>query len=234
MGRHPPPEWVETVAIAPESGAAKINYVVCQNEAALLYLANLGCIELNPWLSRTPNLDRPDFTVIDLDPDDLPFERVVEVALVVRKVLGAADIPSCCKTSGKRGLHIAVPLGAAYDYTMARQFAEVVVRLVHERLPEVTSLIRQPALRRHKVYLDYLQNHIGQTLAAPYSARPWPGATVSTPLKWSEVRRGLDPGRFTIRTVPRRLEKFGDLWAPILERGVDMAQCLARLQSGKG
>ncbi|HVS39227.1 MAG TPA: DNA ligase D [Gemmataceae bacterium] len=234
VGRRPPPSWVSTASVQPESGAAPITYVVCQDEATLLYLANLGCIELNPWLSRTGSLDRPDYLVIDLDPNDIPFDRAVEAALTVHRQLEAAGTPSYCKTSGKRGLHVCVPLGATYEYEVARRFAEVVANVVHEQLPDATSVVRQPALRRRKVYLDFLQNRIGQTLAAPYSARPWPGATVSTPLRWAEVRRGLDPRRFTIRTMPERLNRFGDLWAPLLTEAANLRDCLARLERGRG
>jgi bifunctional non-homologous end joining protein LigD len=134
------------------------------------------------------------------------------------------------KTSGKRGLHLCVPLAARYDHDQARQFAELVATVVNRLLPRSTSLERSPAKRQRRVYLDYLQNRRGQTLAAPYSVRPAPGATVSTPLKWAEVRRGLDPSRFTIRTTPRRLDTVGDLWTPVLGSGPDLLACLSRLE----
>jgi bifunctional non-homologous end joining protein LigD len=202
---------------------------LCQDEATLLYLANLGCIELNPWHARVGSINRPDYLVLDLDPEDVAFDRVVEAAQMVRKVLEATGANCVCKTSGKRGLHIYVPLGAAYETEQARQFAELVARVVHDRLPETTSLVRSPAQRQGRVYLDYLQNGRGQTVVAPYSVRPVAGATVSTPLKWSEVRKGLNPAKFTLRSLPRRLERVGDLWAPVLGPGVDLPDCLARL-----
>jgi bifunctional non-homologous end joining protein LigD len=230
VGRRPPPDWVRTVTVANEARGGTIRYVVCDDEATLLYLANLGCIELNPWNARAGDPERPDWLVIDLDPEGIPFARVVEAALVVRKVLDRAGAESVVKTSGKRGLHLCVPLGARYDHDQARQFAELVAAVVNRLLPRSTSLERSPAKRQRRVYLDYLQNRRGQTLAAPYSVRPAPRATVSTPLRWGEVRRGLDPSGFTIRTTARRLDTVGDLWTPVLGPGPDLLACLSRLE----
>jgi bifunctional non-homologous end joining protein LigD len=230
VSRQPPPSWVRTAAIAPESGAADITYVVCQDEATLLYLANLGCIEMNPWLSRIDSLDRPDYLVIDLDPEEVGFAAVIKTALRVHKVLDKAGVPSCCKTSGKRGMHIGVPLGAAYSYEQARQFAEIVARVVNSAFPDSTSVVRSPRERQHRVYLDFLQNKVGATLALAYSVRPVPGAWVSTPLRWSEVKSTLDPSAFTIRTTRRRLDRVGDLWAPVLGPGINLEECLARME----
>jgi len=228
VSKQPPPDWVETVTIPSESGDAP-TYCLCQDEASLLYLANLGCIELNPWNSRVGSLERPDFLIIDLDPEAIPFARVIEAALAVRRTLEEAGAECRCKTSGKRGLHVCVPLGAKYDYDLARQFAELVATLVHRTLGKSTSLERSPARRQRRVYLDYLQNRRGQTLAAPYSVRPAPGAPVSTPLRWAEVKKGLDPSRFTIRTTAKRLDKVGDLWDVRRKPGVDLERCLERL-----
>jgi bifunctional non-homologous end joining protein LigD len=230
VGRHPPPAWVRTIVVPNESRGGTITYLVCDDEPTLLYLANLGCIELNPWNARAASPDRPDWLVIDLDPEAITFGRVVEAALAVRKVLDGAGVECVCKTSGKRGLHICVPLGAGYDHGQARQFAELVAMIVDRRLPASTSRERSPAMRQHRVYLDYLQNRRGQTLAAPYSVRPVAGAPVSTPLRWAEVRRGLDPTRFTIRTLAKRLDRVGDLWGPVLGPGVDLAAALGRLE----
>ncbi|MBV9122007.1 MAG: DNA ligase D [Planctomycetes bacterium] len=232
VSRQPPPDWVKTMTIPPGSGTKDVTYVLCQDQASLLYLANLGCIELNPWNSRVDSLENPDYLVIDLDPEDVPFARVVEAARAVHQILDRAGAPSLCKTSGKRGLHVFVPLGARYNYDQARRFAEILARLVHERLPDSTSLVRSPALRQGRVYLDYLQNRRGQTLVAPYAVRPAPGATVSTPLKWAEVKKTLDPTQFNLRTLPKRLDRVGDLWQPILGPGVDLAACLKRLPGG--
>ena len=228
VSRQPPPDWVKTVTIDSESGSESTTYLLCQNEPSLLYVVNLGCIELNPWNARVPALENPDYAVIDLDPEDEPFNKVIEATLAVRRTLERAGAEGFCKTSGKRGLHIVVPLGARYSHEQARQFAEIIANLVHQKMPGHTSVVRSPALRQHRIYLDYLQNRRGQTLAAPYSVRPYPGATVSTPLRWSEVRKGLDPAKFTLRTLPKRLEELGDLWAPVLGPGIDLSACLAR------
>ena len=141
-------------------------------------------------------------------------------------------IPSFPKTSGKRGLHIFVPLGAKYVHDQSRQFAEIVANIVHRELPDITTVERSIAKRPKKtIYIDYLQNRMGQTLAAPYSVRPWKAATVSTPLEWSEVKKGLDPLAFTIDTLWKRLEKKGDLWKPVLGKGIDLGRALKRLSS---
>jgi hypothetical protein len=179
--------------------------------------------------ARVESQDRPDYLVIDLDPVDVPFTQVIEAAVVVRKALEQAEITGLCKTSGKRGLHVFVPVAARYTHDEARQFAELVAQLVHRELPDITSLVRDPRQRRGRVYLDYLQNRRGQTLAAPYSVRPHPGATVSTPLEWREVRKGLDPGAFTMRNLARRLDRLGDLWEAVLGPGIDLAKSLDRL-----
>lgn len=224
-----PPEWMPTQVIYSDSNKKNIRYFICQEEATLVYLANLGCIEINPWLSRLPSLDSPDYFVIDLDPEDISFDRVVEAALAVHRVLDRAGAVGYPKTSGATGIHIYVPLGARYDYDAAVKFAQVVATLAHREVPEFTSLVRDPRKRQQRVYLDYLQNRGGQTLAAPYSVRPQPGATVSTPLTWDEVRIGLSPASFTIKTVPARLAEKGELFRPVLGPGIDLELCLENL-----
>ncbi|WP_224984114.1 DNA ligase D [Geomonas agri] len=225
-----PPSWITTREIHSKHVDKNIKFFVCQDEATLIYMANLGCIEINPWLSRLRNLDNPDYFVIDLDPEDIPFAKVIETALAVREVLDRAGAVSFPKTSGATGIHIYVPLGARYDYDAAGNFAQVIATLVHHKVPEFTSILRSPKLRQKKVYLDFLQNKPGQTLAAPYSIRPRPGATVSAPLKWEEVKPGLDPSQFTIITMPGRLEHLGDLFAGVLGPGIDLEQCIENLE----
>jgi bifunctional non-homologous end joining protein LigD len=229
VSKQPPPEWVHTVDLRDEGEGKTHRTPLCQDEASLLYLANLGCIELNPWNARVGSLDHADYLLIDLDPEKIAFDQVVETAQAVRKLLDGIGATSVCKTSGKRGLHIYIPLGARYTHDQAKQFAELVVNIVHRELPDTTSVLRLPQQRQHRVYLDWLQNGKGKTLAAPYSVRPAPGATVSAPLKWTEVRRGLDPAAFTIKTMPKRLAKVGDLWKPVLSAGIDLHDCLERL-----
>lgn len=225
---HLPPD-IETVSVYSSEEGRETRYFICQNEYSLVYLANLGCVELNPWNSRAEKADFPDYLIIDLDPLDVPFSLVVDVAVKARDVLSALGIESYCKTSGATGLHIYVPLQAKYSHEQARLFGEVIANLIHQKLPLVTSLERQPAKRNKKVYLDYLQNAKGQTVAAPYSLRPLPGATVSTPLKWSELGPSLSPDQFTIKNIFARLEKVGDLWQPVLGQGVDLLKALKKV-----
>ncbi|WP_459814699.1 DNA ligase D [Geotalea toluenoxydans] len=223
-------DWPLTAAIYSESQHKIITFLICQDEASLIYMANLGCIEINPWLSRLGALDNPDYLVIDLDPEDIPFHKVVETALAVKEVLDRADAVGFPKTSGATGMHIYVPLEARYDYETAGRFAHLIATLANQLVPDFTSLERSPAKRQGKVYLDFLQNKRGQTLAAPYSIRPRAGATVSTPLYWSEVAPGLDPRDFTIRTVPQRIEKAGDIFAGVLGPGIRMERCIETLE----
>jgi bifunctional non-homologous end joining protein LigD len=224
------PGWISTTPIYSESNGQDIQWLVCNNPETLMYMVNLGCIELNPWLARTGSLEHPDFCLIDLDAKTSPFEHVIEVAKECHKLLKSIDVPSFPKTSGKTGLHICIPLGAKYTFEQSRQFAEILARRINRELPDLTSVDRKPDKRKNKIYLDYLQNRKGQTMAAPYCVRPVPGATVSTPLKWSEVRKGLDPTKFTIKTTPARQAKVGDLWSGLLGDSIDMSAALDRLK----
>lgn len=223
------PEWVQTIELHSESRDRMVQHVICNEAATLAWLNNLGCIELNPWNSRLGRLDRPDYLVIDLDPADNTFEEVVEVALAVCQVLDGAGLPSYPKTSGSSGLHIYIPMGARYTYTEAAPLAEAIAKRVHSRLPALTSMERAVAKRPKQIYLDYLQNHQSQTLACAYCVRPKPGATVSTPLEWSEVKPGLSPKQFTITTIFDWIEKKGDLFRPVLGEGIDLRNALAAL-----
>jgi DNA ligase D-like protein (predicted polymerase)/DNA ligase D-like protein (predicted 3'-phosphoesterase) len=223
------PRRIQTERVFSASSGHTINYALCQDRWSLLYLVNLGCIELNPWLSRRTSLDRPDFVVIDLDPDGNDFKEVVKVARDVYAVLQKIGAKSYCKTSGSSGLHICIPTGGRFSYDTTRMFAEMVARVVHQRLPALTSVERNPAKRRRRIYLDFLQNRRGQTLAAPYCVRPHSKAPVSTPLKWTEVKSGLTPDAFTIKTIARRLARVGDLWKPLLNSSVNIEACMKQL-----
>ena len=226
------PHWLETVKVHSKSNNKDIEYIMCQKEASLIYMANLGCIEINPWNSRKDSLLRPDFTVIDIDPTEKnTFSEVIEVALVAKDVLDRANIEGHIKTSGSSGLHIYIPLGAEYDYDQARDFTKILCYFIKEELPELTSMERNVKKRSGKIYLDFLQNRKGQTLAAPYCARPKPGATVSTPLKWSEVNSKLDMHDFTIQTVPERIQEYPDLFKGVLEKGIDIEKAIEALSS---
>lgn len=207
------PSWLKTTPVVAESTGKNVDYLICNNTATLAYMINLGCIEINPWLSRTTKPDHPDYIVIDLDPEDIAFTHVVDTANVVHEILEGYDIESFVKTSGASGMHIYIPTGAKYEYETCRLFAEFIAKEAHAQLPEVTSVIRAKSQRKKKVYIDFLQNSRGQTVAAPYSARPRPGATVSTPLQWKEVNAKLSIGDFHIGNTVNRLKKHGDLWA---------------------
>lgn len=226
---HMPPDWVKTELIYSDHNKENINYLICNDEATLVFMANLGCIEINPWFSHVPTLEYPDYLVIDLDPEEISFDKVVEAALKVKEVLDEAGAKSYCKTSGATGLHIYVPLKAKYNYDIAKDFAHIIARIAYKRIPEFTSLERSPKKRQGKVYLDYLQNRGGQTLAAPYSVRPKPGATVATPLLWEEVKVGLSPSQFTIKNIQKRLKEKGDLFKPVLGAGINIEKCIKKL-----
>ncbi|RJQ37699.1 DNA ligase D [Candidatus Microgenomates bacterium] len=223
------PKWIKTINIYSESEKKEIKYLLCQDKATLIYLANLGCIEINPWNSRTKNLNKPDYLVIDLDPEDISFDYVTKTAKTARNVLEKIGIKSYCKTSGARGMHIYIPLEAKYTYSQVRSFAKILVTIIHQNIPDFTSILRNPKDRQGKVYLDYLQNNKAQTLAAPYCIRPKQGAPVSTPLSWEEVKKGLNPQNFTIKTVFQRLDKIGDIFKPVLGKGIDMEKILRRI-----
>ncbi|WP_029035892.1 DNA ligase D [Salinimicrobium xinjiangense] len=224
------PHWLETVKIFSKHNNRELEYIMCQNEASLIYMANLGCIEINPWNSRAQHLLNPDFTVIDIDPSEkTTFEEVIEVAQVAKEVLDKAKIRGYPKTSGSSGIHIYIPLGAKYSYDEARDFTKILCYFIQEQLPQLTSMERNVKKRKGKIYLDFLQNRKGQTLAAPYCARPKPGATVSAPLEWNEIKKGLDMKAFTIKTMPERIENKPDLFKPVLGKGIDIEKALEAL-----
>jgi bifunctional non-homologous end joining protein LigD len=221
------PEWIRTETVKHEDRT--VRYVLVEDENSLLYLANLGCIGMNPFNSRIQSLDYPDYLILDLDPEDVPFEAVIETAQVIHRLLKKLAIPNVCKTSGATGLHVFIPLGAQYTHEQAKHLAHLLARLVHQELPSLTSLERHPHQRQQRVYIDFLQNNFAQTVASVYSVRAKPGATVSTPLKWSEVKPGLHPADFTIKTVPKRLKKLGDLFEPILGPGIQIPSLIQKI-----
>jgi len=226
------PEWAATVKIADETGKES-NYLLCQDADTLIYMANLGCIEINVWNSAVGRLDKPDYVVFDFDPVDVPFSRVVEAVLATKRVLDEIGAPAFCKTSGSKGMHIYVPIKPVYSFEQALNFAHLVNIVIRQRLPRAVSLERMPGKRKGMIYLDYLQNRRGATMAAPYSLRPRAGATVSTPLDWSEVDSKLDPGRFNIRTVPKRVEKIGDPWKGLFRHRLDLGKALEKFPLSK-
>ncbi len=225
------PDWVKSVKLYSESAEKDIDYIICNDKATLLYLNNLGCIEINPWNSRLGSLEYPDYMVIDLDPSDKnTFEEVIDAALATKEVLDKAGAKAYCKTSGSTGLHIYVPMGAQYNYEEVRDFCKIIVMMVQEMMPDNTTLERSLKKRADtKMYLDFLQNRQGQTLASAYSLRPKPGATASAPLHWKEVKSGLHPSQFHIHNLPQRVEKMGDIFKPVLGKGIDILKCLKNL-----
>ena len=224
-------DWIKKYPYTSESDGGKKQFLVCTDEATLLYMASLGCIEMNPWHSRIQSPENPDWCVIDLDPDDNPFDQVVEAAQVVKQVIDSLHIPGYCKTSGATGMHIYIPLGAKYTYEQSKLLAELIVQIVHHAIPSFTSIERNPAKRKKKIYLDFLQNRSIQTIAAPYSLRPKPGATASTPLHWEEVKKGLSPKNFTIFNMLDRINNEGDIFKPALGKGINLEQTLNKLSS---
>jgi len=216
------PEWVKTFLYHSETDDRDRHYLVGDDEATLLYMANLGCIEMNPWSSTIQKPDHPSFCIIDLDPDKNSFDQVIEAAQVTKQILDDLGIPSYCKTSGSTGLHIYIPLGNKYTYEQSKEFARVLVTLVHNELSEFTSIERAIKDRKGKMYLDFLQNRPHATIAAAYSVRPKPGATVSMPLHWDEVKKGLKMSDFTILNAVERLESEGDIFKPVLGKGIDL------------
>jgi bifunctional non-homologous end joining protein LigD len=222
-------DWIEKHDYVSESDGEKKQYLVCTDEASLLYMANLGCIEMNPWHSTTKKPDNPSWCVIDLDPGKISFDKVIEAALVIKQLADELEIDTCCKTSGSTGLHIYIPLGAVYNYDQSRQLAELLVTLVHKEIPSFTSLERSLAKRKTKIYLDYLQNRSIQTIAAPYSLRPKPGATASAPLHWDEVKKGLSMQDFTIENMYSRANEVGDIFKPVLGKGINLKKVLAKI-----
>ncbi len=225
------PSWLKTAAIHSDSNDANIDYLICNDKATLLYMANLGCIDINPWNSTIKNIENPDWMVIDIDPEKEDFKEVVKTALTVKEVMDELQTECYCKTSGATGLHVYVPLGGKYNYDTVKLFAELIAREVHSRLPDITSIERTIKKRNKKIYIDFLQNRTGQTLAAPYSVRPKPGATVSTPLEWSEVNDSLSPSLFTIENVLERFAEKGDLWKPVLGKGANLISILKKLET---
>lgn len=227
------PDWVPHADIWSDSNNANLRWMVGGELNTLLYMVQLGCIEINPWNSRVGRLKHPDWIVIDLDPEGVTFEDVITIARTVKDVCDEWGIPVHPKTSGKTGIHIFIPIGSKYTSEQCRNLAHLIVIEVNKRQPKLTSIERNPEKRKHRIYLDWLQNREGQTLAAPYSVRPTPEANVSMPLRWEEVKPGLKPSDFTIANAITRLKKTGDLWAPVLGKGLDLAKVLKKIESSQ-
>jgi len=226
---HFTPEWVKTVAIHSESGGRDVEYFVVEDEETLVYMANSAAIPLHVWSSRVGSLDRPDWTVLDLDPKEAPFGDVVKVARAIKELCDSIGLPCYAKTSGKTGMHVLVPLGRSVTYDHGRMLADLLALIVSRRYPEIATVNRSLHARDNKVYIDAVQNGAGRLLVSPLCVRPFAGATVSTPLRWREVNSKLDMHRFTIKTVPARLKRMKN--EPMLSVLHDTPDLLDALQS---
>lgn len=228
----PRPDWIETCSIE-HTHSGVIDFPVVRDLASLLWIINLGCIDLNPWYARCDDVHRPDYLHFDLDPvPDANFDKVRQTALIVHEALEALKIPSFAKTTGSRGIHIYVPIVRGPDqkevWTFAKSFAQTLERLHRDLITAEYRIAKRP---RGRVLVDYNQNAWGRTLASIYSVRPKPKATVSTPVTWEEIEQGIETEDFRLDNVPGRLDKKGDLWKPLLQsRGrVDLEPFLGDL-----
>jgi bifunctional non-homologous end joining protein LigD len=219
IGKAAPP-WMRLAETPTRTGRRLVRHLVADRPEALRWLAQHSVLTIHMWSSRVQDLESPDWVVFDLDPaEGRGIEQAVEAALVLQGLFERLSLPSVPKTSGQEGLHVFIPLAPGHSHEQALEFAAFVSAAVARELPEVT-VERSPAKRRGRLYLDAYQNGYGKTVVAPYSPRARNGAPVSAPLRWSEVTAKLDPLRYTIRTMPGRLDKVGDLFEPALRDGV--------------
>jgi bifunctional non-homologous end joining protein LigD len=216
----------------PKAGKrSRIDYLVCNNEATLLYCINLGCIDMNPWMSRTNDIEHPDYINIDLDPSDDDFRKAIEAALAAKEVMAQWKLRSFVKTSGKTGIHIFIPV-RGIGFQQARDISEKLGEQVHQLLPDLTTTNVNISSRGNKLFIDPSQNDYADTLASVYSARPSKLPTVSTPLDWKEVNSRLDPEAFTIDTILNRIRRKGELFADALDEkiGLKNASVLKKME----
>lgn len=229
------PEWLHREELTDEEDAESKTRVICDDKASLLYLANLGCIDQNPYLSRIGTLEHPDFILIDLDPYHCGYDRIVEAAQLVREKLRLIGLTGYPKTTGGNGMHIYVPVEPIYSSAQTRQFAEILARWAAAERPDLFTTPRTVSAReKGKVYFDYLQNASGKTISAPYVLRAYPGAPVATPLKWDEVVPGLKPQQFHIANVLRRFERVSDLFAGVLNTPQELGPAIEKLSKAMG
>ena len=230
------PSWIRTRRFTThprEGGSREVDFALVDSPDAVLWAVQMNCIDMNAWYSRVDHPDRPDYVVFDLDPPDEPdgFEQAIEAARLVGELLDEVGLPGYPKTSGADGIHVLAPVKRRSTYHDTYAFAEAASRLLERRHP---GLVTTEWLKRKRagVLLDHRQNGSGKTIASVYSVRPRPGAPVSTPLRWEELRPGMRPGDFPMRVALERLERHGDLYAPVLEEARALgaaAKNLARL-----
>jgi bifunctional non-homologous end joining protein LigD len=214
----PRPDWIETCAID-HTNSGVIDFPIVRDLATLLWIVNLGCIDLNPWYARCDDVQRPDYLHFDLDPvPHAGFDKVRETALIVHQALEALKIPNFAKTTGSRGIHIYVPIvrGPLQKevWSFAKRFAQSLEQLHHKLITAEYRIAKRP---KDHVLVDYNQNAWGRTLASVYSVRPKPRAPVSTPVTWKEIENGIETENFRLDNIPARIQNLGDLWKPVLE-----------------
>jgi len=224
------PEWITTYPVKSETQNKTIHYVICNDLPTLIWLVNLGVIGMHPMNSRIPTLHTPDYMVMDIDAKEASLAQAVEAALVFHSVCEDFSLPHGVKISGKSGFHIFLPLQPGYTHLMARRFCHLLAGLTNQKLPESTSLERNPEKRRGKVYLDYGQNAYGQTIASAYGVRPVFGAPVSTPLYWDELTASITPLDFTVKTVAERLEAMGDPWRNLFDNPINLKMLIKSIK----
>jgi len=206
------PAFIKTIHLTNQEGR-ELDYAVFSTVGSMLHFVNQGNIEQHPWHSTVKHLGRPDYVMLDLDPKQAPWENVLQVALVCKEVLDELELPAFPKTSGSSGIHIYVPLKPKLEFAKAAGVAEALAAEVAQRAPKIATVQRSLAKRqKQQVYVDAMQNARGKTIAAPYSARAKPGATVSMPLTWKQVEKGVKISDFTIQNSPRLVDKYGDSW----------------------
>ena len=226
------PQWIRRARVYSEDSKREISYFILESVEALKYIANMGAIPVHIWSSRVPNLGSPDWLLFDIDPKGSTTAQAVRVAQETGAVLRNAGMRPYVKTSGQAGIHVVVGLRPGYTYEQARMFSEAVARVIVARMPDVATILRTPAARKGKVYIDYLQLGQGKTIAAPFAVRPQPGAPVSAPLRWDELRVDLDPRKFNIRTMPRRMTRLGeDPFLGALEDQQEIETALPKVES---
>lgn len=216
------PAWVKTCHYYSEADQEDKKYLLANDEETLMLMANYGSIELHPWNSTARKPDYPTWCIIDIDPDKNSFEQVITAAQVTKEILDDIGVPSFPKTSGSTGIHVYIPMGAKYSYDQCQEFGRIIATLVHHELPEFTSIERLTANRGGKMYIDYLQNRPHATVAGPYSLRPKPGAPVSMPLHWDEVKTGLKVTDFNILNAIERMNEVGDIFRDVIGKGIDL------------
>jgi bifunctional non-homologous end joining protein LigD len=226
------PAWIRRfrTPVSTRQGTKKeVEFPVVDDELALLWMVNMGCIDMNPWYSRVDKPERPDFVLFDLDPTpEVPWAQTMEVALLLKGLLDELGLDSFPKTSGGKGFHVLVPIARRSTYDDTRAFSELVAGAIARAYPKLATTEWSKAKRRG-VLIDSNQNGMGKTISSVYSVRPHPGAPVSTPLDWKEVKAELDPKAFTMAVVLERVAKRGDLFAGVLEGKQSLAAALRRL-----